>query len=151
MLFTPPELRLLARARKLLEERLTYTANVVLDSPQVVREYLALRFAGLGHEEFHVLFVDSQNLLIAAEAMFRGTLTQASVYPREVLKQALAHNAAGVILAHNHPSGKLEPSAADRILTETLKQSLKYVDVTVLDHVIVAGPRFLSFAEKGML
>ena len=116
-----------------------------------MRAYLTLKLAREESEQFVVMFLDAQNRLIEAETMFCGTLTQASVYPREVVKRALHHNAAAVILAHNHPSGVVEPSQSDRILTDALKQSLSLVDVRVLDHFIVAGRDTLSFAERGML
>lgn len=121
-------------------------------SPTLVRDYLRLHLAGLPHEVFFALWMDAQNRLIAAEELFRGTLTQTSVYPREVVKKALWHNAAAVVLAHNHPSGVAEPSTADEILTRELKQALALVDVRVLDHFIVAGQSHpLSFAERGLL
>ena len=124
----------------------------LLNTPDTVRDYLRLHLAGLRHEVFFALWRDAQNRLIAAEELFRGTLTQASVYPREVVKKALAHNAAAVVLAHNHPSGIAEPSAADSQLTRELKQALALVDVRVLDHFIVAGTASpLSFAERGLL
>lgn len=124
----------------------------LLNTPDTVRDYLRLHLAGLRHEVFFALWLDAQNRLIAAEELFRGTLTQASVYPREVVKKALAHNAAAVVLAHNHPSGVAEPSAADSQLTRELKQALALVDVRVLDHFIVAGTASpLSFAERGLL
>ena len=124
----------------------------LLNTPDTVRDYLRLHLAGLRHEVFFVLWLDAQNRLIAAEELFRGTLTQASVYPREVVKKALAHNAAAVVLAHNHPSGIAEPSAADSQLTRELKQALALIDVRVLDHFIVAGTASpLSFAERGLL
>jgi DNA repair protein RadC len=122
-----------------------------LASPVAVRGYLRLRMQHLGHEVFWVVFLDAQNRVIAAEELFRGTLTQTSVYPREVVKQALAHNAAGVILAHNHPSGVAEPSFQDQALTRSLAESLALVDVKVLDHFIVAPGACLSFAERGLL
>jgi DNA repair protein RadC len=121
-------------------------------SPGAVRDYLRLHLAGLAHEVFFALWLDAQNRLIADEELFRGTLTQTSVYPREVVKKALRHNAAAVVLAHNHPSGVAEPSAADEFLTRELKQALALVDVRVLDHFIVAGhSQPLSFAERGLL
>ena len=124
----------------------------LLNTPDTVRDYLRLHLAGLRHEVFFALWLDAQNRLIAAEELFRGTLTQASVYPREVVKKALAHNAAAVVLAHNHPSGIAEPSAADSRLTRELKQALALIDVRVLDHFIVAGTASpLSFAERGLL
>ena len=124
----------------------------LLNTPDTVRDYLRLHLAGLRHEVFFALWLDAQNRLIAAEELFRGTLTQASVYPREVVKKALAHNAAAVVLAHNHPSGVAEPSSADSQLTRELKQALALIDVRVLDHFIVAGTASpLSFAERGLL
>ncbi len=122
-----------------------------LVSPAAVRGYLRLRMQDLGHECFYCVFLDAQNRVIAAEELFRGTLTQTSVYPREVVKQALAQNAAAVILAHNHPSGVAEPSLQDQALTRTLAESLALVDVKVLDHFIVAPGACLSFAERGLL
>ena len=121
-------------------------------TPAAVRDYLRLHLAGLAHEVFLALWLDAQNCLIAAEELFHGTLTQTSVYPREVVKKALWHNAAAVDLAHNHPSGVAEPSNADQLLTRELKQALALVDVRVLDHFIVAGQNQpLSFAERGLL
>jgi DNA repair protein RadC len=123
----------------------------VLSSPQAVRDYLRVTLAGLEHEVFMALFLDAQHRVIASEELFRGTLTQTAVYPREVVKRALAHNAAAVILAHNHPSGCVEPSRADELLTQALRQSLSLVDAHVLDHFIVAGNGVVSFAERGLL
>jgi DNA repair protein RadC len=122
-----------------------------LVSPAAVRGYLRLRMQDLGHECFYCVFLDAQNRVIAAEELFRGTLTQTSVYPREVVKHALAHNAAALILAHNHPSGVAEPSLQDQALTRTLAEALALVDVKVLDHFIVAPGACLSFAERGLL
>jgi DNA repair protein RadC len=123
----------------------------VLTSPDAVRDYLRLALAALPYEMFVALFLDSQNRLLASCELFRGTLAQTSVYPREVVKSALAHNAAGVIFAHNHPSGVAEPSRADELLTAALKQALALVDIRTLDHLIVAGPRVVSFAERGLI
>ncbi|MEC5387187.1 DNA repair protein RadC [Uliginosibacterium sp. H3] len=124
----------------------------VLSSPQAVRDWLRLQIASLPHEVFMVILLDAQNCLIEAVELFRGTLTQTSVYPREVVKLALAHNAAAIILAHNHPSGVAEPSRADEMLTRSLKQALAMVDVKVLDHFVVAGnSQPLSFAERGLM
>ena len=121
-------------------------------SPGAVRQYLQLHLAHKTHEVFAVLFLDSQNRLLALEELFRGTLTQTSVYPREIVKRALAHNAAGIILAHNHPSGAAEPSTADELLTRALKDALGLVDVRVLDHFVVpAHGHPVSFAERGLL
>lgn len=136
-------------ARRSLAEELQN--GVALGSPHAVKQYLQLLFGGRSHESFAVLFLDVKNRLIACDEMFRGTLTHASVYPREVVKVALAHNAAGVILAHNHPSGTPDPSQADHLLTQALKQALALVDVRVLDHFIVASRQVHSFAEHGEL
>ena len=123
-----------------------------LSSPTAVRDYLRLHLAGLGHEVFFALWLDAQNRLLVAEELFRGSLSQTSVYPREVVKKALTHNAAAVVLAHNHPSGVAEPSGADVQLTGALKEALALVDVKVLDHFIVAGAGVpISFAERGLL
>jgi DNA repair protein RadC len=122
-----------------------------MDSPQAVRSYLCLALARRDHEIFAVLFLDAQHRLIACEEMFRGTLTQTSVYPREVVKQSLRHNCAAVILAHNHPSGVAEPSRADEALTRALQSALALIDVRVLDHIVVAGAQSVSFAERGLL
>lgn len=122
-----------------------------LASPEVVKAYLRLKLAGLDYEVFHVLFLDVKNRVIAMEEMFRGTLTHTSVYPREVVKAALRHNAAGVMLAHNHPSGASDPSEADQRLTSALTQALALVDVRVLDHFVVTLHHVHSFAEHGQL
>lgn len=122
-----------------------------LSSPEEVGRYLALSLQHRPHEVFSVLFLDTRNRLLAAEEMFRGTLSQTAVYPREVARRALERNAAAVILAHNHPSGVAEPSQADRLLTDTLRRALNCLDIPVLDHVIVAGGRRFSFAEHGLL
>jgi DNA repair protein RadC len=117
----------------------------------VVKEFLKLSIGMRDHEVFVVLFLDAQHALIAAEEMFRGTLSQTSVYPREVVKAALRRNAGSVILAHNHPSGVAEPSRADEHLTQTLKAALALVDVRVLDHIVVARQGTVSMAERGLL
>ena len=140
----------LEMARRALREEIA--TGDVLSSPGAVRDYLRLTLGTLCHEVFLVLLLDAQHRLIGVEELFRGTLTQTSVYPREVVKLALQRNAAAMILAHNHPSGLCEPSAADTVLTRTLKDALALVDVKVLDHFIVAGSaRPLSFAERGLL
>lgn len=136
-------------ARRALAEEMR--RGDVLSSPAAVRDYLRLRLEGLAHEVFMAIYLDAQNRVLAVEELFRGTLTQTSVYPREVVKRALAHNAGGIILAHNHPSGVAEPSQADRWLTDQLKHALALVDVKVLDHFIVGGGRAVSFAEQGWL
>lgn len=124
-----------------------------LSSPGAAKDYLRLLLANRGHEVFVVLFLDVQNRVIACEEMFRGTLTQTSVYPREVVKRTLELNAAAVILAHNHPSGNVDPSRADEALTQTLRAALALIDARVLDHFIVAGNgnSVLSMAERGLL
>jgi len=132
-------------SRRALNEQLQQ--RDVFESPQQVRDYLVLKLGSLTREVFVVMFLDAQNRLNA----FSGTLTQTSVYPREVVKRAMHHNAAGVIFAHNHPSGVIKQSAADELLTAQLKQALALVDVRVLDHFIVAGNQTLSFAERGLL
>jgi len=116
-----------------------------------VRDYLRLLLHDRGHEVFVCLFLDAQHRMIAGEELFRGTLAQTSVYPREVVKETLAHNAAAVVFAHNHPSGVAEPSRADELLTQALKQALALVDVKVLDHFVIAGSAAVSFAERGLL
>lgn len=136
-------------ARRSLREDVT--RDTVLSSPAKVRDFLRLTLAALPHEVFMALFLDAQNRLIACDELFRGTLTQTSVYPREVVKRALKHNAAAAIFAHNHPSGVAEPSRADELLTVNLKQALALVDVRVLDHLIVAGSATVSFAERGLI
>ncbi|MCC2675004.1 MAG: radC [Ramlibacter sp.] len=136
-------------ARRAVAEQLK--AREVFGSPDAVKNYLQLHLAHRPHEVFASLFLDAQNRLIAMEELFRGTLTQTSVYPREVVLKALHHHAAAVVLAHNHPSGTVQPSRADEALTQTLKAALALVDVRVLDHVIVAPGQALSMAEKGLL
>lgn len=136
-------------SRRALNEQLQQ--RDVFQSPQHVRDYLILRMGALSREVFLVMFLDAQNRLNATEEMFSGTLTQTSVYPREVVKRAMHHNAASVIFAHNHPSGVAQQSVADEMLTAQLKQALALVDVRVLDHFIIAGNQVLSFAERGLL
>lgn len=136
-------------AQRTISEELRYGA--VLTSPKTVKHYLQLLFHGKMHEAFIVLFLDVKNRLIASEQLSRGTLNHANVYPREVLKAALTHNASALILAHNHPSGDAEPSAADLHLTHSLRQTLALVDIQILDHIVVAGRRTHSFAEHGQL
>jgi DNA repair protein RadC len=139
----------LEMAKRALVEDIRLTD--ALASPKAVRDYLKLTLARLPHEVFVAVFLTSQNRVIEVEEIFRGTLTQTSVYPREIVKLALAHNAASVIFAHNHPSGEPHPSQADRALTKTLAEALALIDVRVLDHFIVAPGASLSFAEQGML
>ncbi|MDQ2925487.1 MAG: DNA repair protein RadC [Acidobacteriota bacterium] len=142
--------RAIRRALRVLELRLR-ARGPLLGSPTEVRDYLRLRVAPLEHEVFVVLFLDSQHHLIACDELFRGTLAQTSVYPREVVKAALRHNAAAVVLAHNHPSGVAEPSRADELLTQALKAALALVDVRTLDHLVVGAQATVSFAERGLI
>jgi DNA repair protein RadC len=139
----------LQAAQRLLWQQLR--GREVLSSPQVVRDFLRVRLGGLEHEVFAVLMLDAQHALIDYVELFRGTVSQTSVYPREVVKESLARNAAALILVHNHPSGAAEPSRADEHLTQTLKTALSLVDVRVLDHLIVAGTEVLSFAQRGLI
>jgi DNA repair protein RadC len=156
-LFCSPEIpdgrdKLLAArelVRRMLAEQLH--REPVMTNPNTVRDYLRLLFRGREYESFAALYLDAQNRLIESEELFRGTLAQTSVYPREVVKRALAHNCAAVIFAHNHPSGIAEPSRADELLTANLKQALALVDIRVLDHMVVAEHSVISFAEKSLL
>jgi len=136
-------------ARRSLSQELT--ERPVFDSPTRVKQHLRLTIGHLPHEVFAVLFLDAQNRLMRLEEMFRGTLTQTSVYPREVVRRALELHAAAVVLAHNHPSGLAEPSRADEFLTTALKKALELVDVRVLDHLVVGRTEVVSFAERGLL
>jgi len=137
------------RALKILEGRIRDAPT--LASPEAVRNYLRLLLHDRPHEVFVCVFLDSQHRVISCDELFRGTLAQTSVYPREVVKAALAHNAAAVIFAHNHPSGIAEPSRADELLTQSLKQALALVDIRALDHFVVAGSALVSFAERGLM
>ena len=143
------EAEILAAAERICQRRMKTRDSLI--STAAVRGYLRLRLQDLQHECFYCVFLDAQNRVIEAEEMFRGTLTQTSVYPREVVKAALRHNAAAVILAHNHPSGVAEPSIQDQALTHTLAQALGLIDVKVLDHFVVATGACLSFAERGLI
>ncbi len=129
----------------------TLQTRSVLDSPEAMSHYLQLQLAGRGHEVFCVLFLDAQHRLLALEELFRGTLTQTSVYPREVVLRALHHQAAAVVLAHNHPSGNAQPSKADEALTRVLAAALMLLDIRVLDHIIVAPGGSFSFLQHGLL
>jgi DNA repair protein RadC len=143
----------LAAAHELLV-RVANTALIgrsVLDSPTLVKDYFKVHFAGAERETFVVIFLDSQMRVIASEELFAGTLTLTSVYPREVVKRALHHNAGAVLFGHPHPSGQPEPSRADEFLTQTLRSALNLVDVRVLDHMVIAGSQCVSFAERGLL
>lgn len=139
----------LEMSRRALREKID--RGNALSSPQSVRDYLRLKLSCKPHEVFMAVFLDAQNRVLAVEELFRGTLTQTSVFPREIVKRALHFNAAAIIFAHNHPSGVAEPSRADEALTQTLKQTLALVDVKVLDHFVVGGDAAMSFAERGLL
>jgi DNA repair protein RadC len=139
----------LEMSQRALAEKLK--RGTALDTPHAVRDFLRLRLHGLAHEVFVGVFLDARNRVIETEDLFSGTLMQTSVYPREVVKRALAHNAAAIIFAHNHPSGVAEPSRADELLTANLKRALALVDVKVLDHFVVGADSTLSFAERGLL
>jgi DNA repair protein RadC len=136
-------------ARRSLQDGMR-SANA-LTSPGAVRDYLRLAISNREHEVFVCLWLDAQHRVISFDELFRGTLTQTSVYPREIVKAGLKANAAAVIFAHNHPSGVAQPSQADELLTRNLKEALSLVDIKVLDHFIVAGHQTLSFAERGLL
>jgi DNA repair protein RadC len=141
---------IISKALTILEKRLKHP-GVAMASPSTAKDFVRLKLAELEHEVFSVLWLDSQNRLIEYQEMFRGTLTQTSVYPREIVKAGLAINAGAVILVHNHPSGVAESSRADEILTDTLKKALALVDIKVLDHIVVGGLNTVSFAERGLV
>jgi DNA repair protein RadC len=136
-------------ARRALSQRLK--EREAFHTPGAVKQYLQLQLAHKSHEVFAVLFLDNQNRMLAMEELFRGTLSQTSVYPREVVLRALHHQASAVVLSHNHPSGSVQPSRADEHLTQTLKAALALVDVRVLDHIIVGQGQALSMAEQGLM
>jgi DNA repair protein RadC len=136
-------------ARRVLAQRLA--EQPMFEQPQAVKDYLQLQLAALDHETFGAMFLDTQHRLLAFETLFRGTLTHTAVHPREVVKRALALNAGAVVLAHNHPSGVAEPSRADELITQSLRQALLLVDVKVIDHVVVGRGGTVSFAERGLL
>ena len=140
----------IAKALSIIKRRLRKPGEA-MTSPQSVKDYLTIKLAELEHEVFAALFLDGQHRVIQYTEMFRGTLSQTSVYPREVVKEALRINAGAVIFAHNHPSGMPEPSRADEMLTKTLQEALALVDVKVLDHIIVGGTDTVSFAERGLI
>ena len=149
---TQGDRRLLAAAEIVRRASLESMMNrELLSSPATVRDFLVRHYLGREYETFSVLFLDAQNRLIAFEELFRGTLTQTSVHPREVVKRALRHNCGAVLFSHNHPSGLAEPSRADELLTRALKDALALVDVRVLDHIIAAGGATMSFAERGLI
>ena len=136
-------------ARRALAQQLK--ERTIFESPNAVKDYLQLHLAARPYEVFAVLFLDVQNRMLAMDELFRGTLTQTSVYPREVVLRALHHNASAVVLCHNHPSGGVQPSKADETLTKTLTAALALVDVRVLDHIIVATGQTLSMMEQGLI
>lgn len=146
--FRPDDL-IINQALQILENRARY--GECMSSPAAVRNFCRLKIGALEHEVFGVMFLDAQNRLIEFRELFRGTLTQTSVYPREVVKAALACNAAAAIFTHNHPSGNTEPSRADEMLTSNLKQAMALVDVRALDHFIVSASGCMSFAERGLI
>lgn len=141
--------QILDAARRIMDQLVQRGAQ--MSSPTTVRDYLTVKLAGYEHEMFVVLFLDNQHRLIEYVELFRGTIDSAAVHPREVVKEALARNAGAVILAHNHPSGWEEPSEADKHITHRLKEALSLIDVRVLDHLVVAGDRAVSFAERGLI
>ena len=141
--------QILEAARLVIDQKMQRGTSFT--SPAAVKEYLFAKLSGFEHEVFAVLFLDTRHRLIDYAEMFQGTIDSAEVHPREVVKAALRHNAAAVIISHNHPSGNPEPSAADRALTQRLKEALGLVGVRVLDHIIIAGNATASFAERGLI
>ncbi|MGC3983103.1 MAG: DNA repair protein RadC [Steroidobacteraceae bacterium] len=141
--------QIIATALGILSRRIVGTT--VLDNPRATRDYFAVRFAGLEHEVFACLYLDNRHRVIACEELFRGTIDGTNVFPREVVKRALVHNAAAVIFSHNHPSGISDPSHADELITRRLKDALSMVDIRVLDHIVTGGATTCSFAERGLL
>lgn len=142
---------LVQQALDFIANKTTPGTSPILSCPAAVRDYLRLLLGDRPHEVFTVVFLDAQHQVICVDEMFRGTLTQTSVYPREIVIAALSHNAAAVILAHNHPSGRCEPSHADQAMTQTLKAALAMVEVRVLDHFVITRNGLVSFAERGLL
>lgn len=150
MKFTPTEKRAITRAHNIIKEKMVkYTHQ--FHSPTQTADFLKLRFAGEEREHFDVLFLNSQHELIEVERLFSGTISSASVFPREIVKRSLELNAGAIILAHNHPSGIAEPSEADKKVTTKIVQALDLVDITVLDHFVIGDPRWVSFAERGLI
>jgi DNA repair protein RadC len=144
---TPEEI--LSMARQLIQQH--FKRGQAMTSPEKTREFLMLELAMLEHEVFYCIYLDNQHKILVTETSFLGTIDSASVYPREIVKRALALNASAVILAHNHPSGMAEPSEADRKITQQLKDTLALIDVRVLDHFLIGGVDYFSFAERGLL
>lgn len=143
------EAQILVMANTIVKRR--FRRGTSMTTPLQTREYLMVKHASLEHELFSVIFLDNKHRVLAYEEMFRGTISSASVYPREVVKSALVHNAAAVILTHNHPSGVAEPSQSDIHITKRIQQALELVDIRTLDHIIVAGTESVSLAERGLL
>ena len=150
IVFTPAEKRAITRAKNIIAEKIG-GYELKMESPIRVRDFLTLSLGAEEREHFEVIFLTSQNAVIAKERLFSGTINAASVYPRVVVKRALELNAASIILAHNHPSGEVEPSQADKLITKKIQDALGYVDINVLDHLIVSGVSFCSFAERGLI
>lgn len=150
IIFTPAEKRAITRAKNIIAEKIG-GYELKMESPMRVRDFLTLSLGAEEREHFEVIFLTSQNAVIAKERLFSGTINAASVYPRVVVKRALELNAASIILAHNHPSGEVEPSQADKLITKKIQDALGYVDINVLDHLIVSGVSFCSFAERGLI
>jgi len=144
-----PDSEILEAAFRILARRMA--KGSVLTSPKDTQRYLTLRFAELEHEVFAIVYLTKRHRVIACEELFRGTIDGASVHPRIVVKNSLRHNAAAVIVAHNHPSGIAEPSQADEIITQRLKAALELVDIRLLDHIVTAGDSAVSFAQRGLL
>lgn len=142
---------LIKAAIAVLEERVRYKVEDVIARPEDVRNLIKLKLSGLEHEEFHVIWLTTQNQVIEIQKVFRGTISQASVYPRELAKEGLKRNASGCILVHNHPSGLVEPSSADITLTNELKKTMNLIDIRIVDHFVVGGAELYSFAEKGLI
>lgn len=148
---TPERKKILEAAAHIMEQLAKYNTKHTLSSPAETRKFLRTRFSFEEREKFIVLWLDSQHRVIEVQELFAGTIDGAAVYPREVVKAALQHNAAACILSHNHPSGLAEPSNADKLITDRIVKALDVVDVRVLDHVVVGNPECVSFAERGLL
>lgn len=148
-MYTNQEKRVLARASKIIESKLTQ--QTVFTNPEAVKEYCRYSLVHNEHEVFFMLLLDNQHALIKSIELFRGTINQSPVYPREVIKEALSYNASAVIFSHNHPSGISEPSLSDKDITIRLKNALALVDMRVLDHIVVGSRECVSFAERGLL
>lgn len=142
---------LIKAAIAVLEERVRYKVEDVIARPEDVRNLIKLKLSGLEHEEFHVIWLTTHNQVIEIQKVFRGAISQASVYPRELVKEGLKRNAASCILVHNHPSGLVEPSSADISLTNELKKTMNLIDIRIMDHFVVGGAELYSFAEKGLI